>query len=45
MQTLEKTNYTAIKETLSNLYSHDERPWLVGFSGGKDISEEELRLV
>ncbi len=28
--------YQKIKETLLNLYLNDERPWLIGFSGGKD---------
>lgn len=28
--------YTEIKESLSRLYIDDKRPWLVGFSGGKD---------
>ncbi|MBI4323909.1 MAG: phosphoadenosine phosphosulfate reductase family protein [Chloroflexi bacterium] len=28
--------YQDIKESLRNLYLEDERPWLVGFSGGKD---------
>lgn len=28
--------YRQIKETLRNLYLRAERPWLVGFSGGKD---------
>ena len=30
------TNYKEIKDFLSELYLEDERPWLVGFSGGKD---------
>ena len=25
-----------IKTSLQQLYREDERPWLVGFSGGKD---------
>jgi DNA sulfur modification protein DndC len=29
-------NYSNIKESLRQLYLDDERPWLVGFSGGKD---------
>src|ERR1700679_4179095 len=33
-----KTKYTEIKETITQLYLEDERPWLVGFSGGKDSS-------
>lgn len=28
--------YKDIKDSLSNLYIEDNRPWLVGFSGGKD---------
>lgn len=28
--------YSEIKERLKELYTGDERPWLVGFSGGKD---------
>lgn len=28
--------YGSIKETLRRLYTDDDRPWLVGFSGGKD---------
>ena len=28
--------YQEIKNTLRNLYLDDPRPWLVGFSGGKD---------
>lgn len=28
--------YREIKNNLSQLYSEDKRPWLVGFSGGKD---------
>ena len=28
--------YRDIKDLLSQLYLEDERPWLVGFSGGKD---------
>src|SRR6266545_8010777 len=30
------TTYRDIKEALYRLYLEDERPWLVGFSGGKD---------
>ncbi|MDD4061379.1 MAG: DNA phosphorothioation system sulfurtransferase DndC [Kiritimatiellae bacterium] len=30
------TKYSAVIETLRSLYLDDERPWLVGFSGGKD---------
>lgn len=29
-------NFHAIKESLRELYAEDGRPWLVGFSGGKD---------
>ncbi|MGE0680883.1 MAG: DNA phosphorothioation system sulfurtransferase DndC [Candidatus Binatia bacterium] len=30
------TTYQNIKNTLHQLYTEDDRPWLVGFSGGKD---------
>lgn len=30
------TTYQDIKNSLHQLYTEDERPWLVGFSGGKD---------
>jgi DNA sulfur modification protein DndC len=30
------TAYRDLKDSLSQLYLEDERPWLVGFSGGKD---------
>jgi DNA sulfur modification protein DndC len=30
------TTYRDIRDTLSRLYIEDDRPWLVGFSGGKD---------
>jgi DNA sulfur modification protein DndC len=30
------TTYRDIRDTLNRLYIEDERPWLVGFSGGKD---------
>jgi len=30
------TKYQAIKDSLCRLYLDDPRPWLVGFSGGKD---------
>ncbi len=30
------TSYQAIKDSLRELYLDDPRPWLVGFSGGKD---------
>ena len=29
-------SYSDIKDSLRNLYVEDPRPWLVGFSGGKD---------
>jgi DNA sulfur modification protein DndC len=29
-------SYKDIRDTLIHLYSDDDRPWLVGFSGGKD---------
>lgn len=29
-------SYEDIRTSLSDLYVNDERPWLVGFSGGKD---------
>ena len=32
------TSYQEIKESLHQLYLDDPRPWLVGFSGGKDSS-------
>ncbi len=32
------TAYRDIKESLRQLYLEDNRPWLVGFSGGKDSS-------
>src|SRR5450759_858384 len=32
------TSYQEIKDSLRQLYLHDPRPWLVGFSGGKDSS-------
>ena len=28
--------FQEIKSSLQQLYREDERPWLVGFSGGKD---------
>jgi len=28
--------YRDIRDSLSQLYLEDDRPWLVGFSGGKD---------
>jgi DNA sulfur modification protein DndC len=30
------TAYQDIKKSLRQLYLEDNRPWLVGFSGGKD---------
>jgi DNA sulfur modification protein DndC len=30
------SSYSEIKDSLRNLYLEDPRPWLVGFSGGKD---------
>ena len=30
------TSYQQIKDSLQELYVQDARPWLVGFSGGKD---------
>lgn len=30
------SSYTDIKKTLTAFYLSDVRPWLVGFSGGKD---------
>jgi DNA sulfur modification protein DndC len=30
------TTYRDIKSALHQLYTEDDRPWLVGFSGGKD---------
>jgi len=30
------STYQEIKNSLVNLYPSDERPWLIGFSGGKD---------
>jgi hypothetical protein len=31
------TIFQDIKGSLSHLYLEDERPWLVGFSGGKSL--------
>jgi len=31
------TSYASIKDSLRHLYLEDPRPWLVAFSGGKDI--------
>src|SRR5258708_3823399 len=36
LQSMPVTKFRNIKETLNELYLKDERPWLVGFSGGKD---------
>ena len=33
---MEQNSYTTIKESLRTLYLEDKRPWLIGFSGGKD---------
>ena len=33
---MSKSSYADIKRALRQLYIDDERPWLVGFSGGKD---------
>jgi tRNA(Ile)-lysidine synthase TilS/MesJ len=30
------SSYSDIKDSLRHLYLDDPRPWLVGFSGGKD---------
>jgi tRNA(Ile)-lysidine synthase TilS/MesJ len=30
--------FQEIKASLRELYLEDERPWLVGFSGGKSLS-------
>ena len=30
------SSYSDIKDSLRHLYQEDPRPWLVGFSGGKD---------
>jgi 3'-phosphoadenosine 5'-phosphosulfate sulfotransferase (PAPS reductase)/FAD synthetase len=30
------SSYSDIKDSFRNLYLEDPRPWLVGFSGGKD---------
>ena len=41
------SSYTDIKDSLRSLYLDDPRPWLVGFSGGKDrleISSQPLQL-
>ena len=28
--------YEAIKEEMELVYLHDRRPWMIGYSGGKD---------
>ena len=33
---MDATSYHDIKSSLRQLYLDDHRPWLVGFSGGKD---------
>src|ERR1039458_7155104 len=33
---MDATSYQDIKSSLRQLYLNDPRPWLVGFSGGKD---------
>ena len=33
---MDTNTYEGIKDTLRRLYTEDDRPWLVGFSGGKD---------
>jgi len=30
------SSYSDIKDSLRNFYLEDPRPWVVGFSGGKD---------
>jgi DNA sulfur modification protein DndC len=35
---MSSTNFSEIRNNLQTLYLEDERPWLVGFSGGKDSS-------
>lgn len=30
------SDFQSIKQSLQDLYLQDQRPWLVGFSGGKD---------
>jgi DNA sulfur modification protein DndC len=32
------TSFNSIRDELQTLYLEDPRPWLVGFSGGKDSS-------
>ena len=36
MQMVVANKYQEIKSQLASLYLDDPRPWLVGFSGGKD---------
>jgi len=33
---MSSSKFQEIKDSLRNLYLEDDRPWLVGFSGGKD---------
>jgi 3'-phosphoadenosine 5'-phosphosulfate sulfotransferase (PAPS reductase)/FAD synthetase len=33
---MDATSYHGIKSSLRQCYMNDPRPWLVGFSGGKD---------
>jgi DNA sulfur modification protein DndC len=35
---MSSTNFSEIRDNLQTLYLEDARPWLVGFSGGKDSS-------
>jgi DNA sulfur modification protein DndC len=35
---MSSTNFSEIRNNLQTLYLEDERPWLIGFSGGKDSS-------
>ena len=28
--------YRAIKDEMRMVYLHDQRPWMIGYSGGKD---------
>lgn len=41
---MKDSKYAQIQRTLTELYTDDERPWMVGFSGGKD-STMVLALV
>jgi DNA sulfur modification protein DndC len=36
MNTLRIVSRAKLKDSLSQLYLEDPRPWLVGFGGGKD---------